>query len=203
MKKYIFILGLILIALMSLNATAIFYSVETNTGVKILEGDTPLPTNAIMANASTIRYTVQEKYLKVVDGVIVEKSAEEKHLIDLDPKYKNTDGTEMTAEQKKAVDDAIELDRQNSKSDMLKSLENLYVQFLTTDWTSTLRSNNIISATNTINVINTDTPQNITYLMQLRAVNRDSYINFASEFKLFEDGITKMGGRLEDCIIHN
>ena len=79
------------------------------------------------------------------------------------------------------------LKRQNDKPPLLKQLENLYVIYLTNDWTMCLHTNNIIPTNQVINVTNTSYIQNMLYLITLRAMNREQYIRSASEFKLFEE----------------
>ncbi len=142
-----------------------------------------------------------DKYKKTVDGVVVEMTEQEKHMVDLPDKYKKTvDGVvvEMTEQEKTDVDANLaetnrllriqfEVDRQNAKPALLKQIENLYIVFLTNDWTKMLQSKSIITTNTTINVTNTLYSQNMVYLMTLRAIDRDNYIKFASEFKLFEE----------------
>ena len=99
-----------------------------------------------------------------------------------------------------------EATRQASKSPMLKSVENIYVSFLTNEWTTALRAKGLISPTTTITVANTDSTANITYLMQLRqldtADNKPTYNYFAGEFDRIKNTILQLGGRMDDIIYH-
>jgi hypothetical protein len=144
--------------------------------------------------------------LKVVGGKIVAKTSAEVAFVNLPMKYKKqVDGVwvELTVEEKAVVDAAAETSRQAAKPAMQKTVENLYVQFLGSDWTDILRTNGIIGAEATITVENTDSTQNITYLMTLRAMDRVKYVQFASEFKLFEDTLReKFGTELSDARLH-
>lgn len=208
-------------------------------GVQIIDSNTPFPSNAVVKGASDIKNTINGRYLKIVNnqivpkdiseknfvdldikykkqenGIWVEMSTEEKYLVDLPAKYKKADGTEMSTEEKQAVDDAeklaadnaiiqAEIIRQNNKPIMLKTMENIYINFLTGDWTNILRTKGLITEDTTITVENTDSTQNIIYLMQLMSIDNDIYIKYASQFNLFEIAIvTKLGGTMADCKYH-
>jgi hypothetical protein len=232
MKKCIVSIGFLLVGALPAWALfyALPYAIEKDNlgGVVILEGGTPFPTNAVVRGAATIRYSTKGKYLKVVNGVVVPKTptekafvdlpakykklvdktwvemtAEEKHLVDLPDKYKNPDGSEMKPEQKAAVDAALEAARQEAKPVMLKQIENVYVPFLENEWTTVLREKRIIAPEYTVNVTNTTYDQNMTYLMTLRAMDKETYIKFASEFKIFDDTVReKFGASTGDAVIH-
>lgn len=152
---------IVLFSLISINAWALYYgepviiSGDNIGGVEIKNGDTPFPTNSVFPVPLELR-NLPAKYLKIVNGVIVEKTtteknfvdlnikykklvnnvwiemtAEEKRLVDLPAKYKNPDGSEMTQEQKAIVDAAEEAARQaeiqTAKPLVLKKAENAFL----------------------------------------------------------------------------
>jgi hypothetical protein len=134
-----------------------------------------------------------DKYKKTVDGVVVEMTEQEKNSVDADIIATN----ELLRIQ-------AEIDRQNNKNPMLKQIENLYVVFLTNDWTKILQSKSILSSNITINVTNTPYMQNMVYLMTLRAIDRDNYVKYASEFKLFEETINDVfSSSIGDVVWHD
>lgn len=87
-----------------------------------------------------------------------------------------------------------EAEWQESKSYMLKVIENTYIDFLTTVWTTALRNAGLIAIDYTITVDNTTEEQNINYLLQLRSLNFDDYNTCASEFSRFKSTILENGG---------
>lgn len=91
---------------------------------------------------------------------------------------------------------------QNSKSTLLKQVENLYVDFLTNDWTLVLRDKAIIATNVTITVDSTSESQNMTYLMQLRSLDKNIYYNMAGEFDRFKSVIIENGGIMSRVIKH-
>ena len=95
---------------------------------------------------------------------------------------------------------------QDAKSPTLKSLENMYVTFLTNDWTVALRGYSIIDNNTTINVTNTSESANVTYLMQVRALdtseNKPKYSYLKGEFESFKNQITERGGIMSFVISH-
>lgn len=206
------IFAAILCLLVTSSAWALYYGVPYSIdcdnlgGVTIRDGDTPFPQGAIVQGASDIRQSIAGKYLKVVDGKIVEKTVAEKAFVDLPNKYKKQVGgvwVEMSTEEKAAVDVAAETARQAAKSAMHKSIDNIYVTYLTNDWTILLRAKGFIAADYTINVTNTTETQNMTYLMMLRVVDKDSYLKYVTEFKVFDDTVRdKFGGTTGDAIWH-
>ena len=228
------IIATIVCLLFVVPAWALYYGVSYTIdcdnlgGVVIHTGDTPFPQGAIVGGAADVRQTIVGKYLKVVNGRIIEKavaekafvdlankykkqvggvwvemSAEEKHLVDLPEKYKKPDGSEMTPEEKAAVDAALEVARQAAKPVMLKQIENMYVTYLTNDWTILLRSKGIIETNFTVNVTNTTETVNMTYLMMLRVIDKDNYLKYVTEFKVFDDTVRdKFGSSTGDAVWH-
>lgn len=96
------------------------------------------------------------------------------------------------------TDTQAEAEWQNQKSSTLKSVENMYVDFLTNDWTMCLRGYGVIGSGSTITVTNTSEITNIGYLMQVRAAdtnaNKPTYSFMAGEFDRFKLVITGNGG---------
>jgi hypothetical protein len=99
-------------------------------------------------------------------------------------------------------DTAIENIWQVNKSSGLKTIENVYVDFLTNDWTACLRNRSIISNDVTITVDNTSEQGNIQYLLILRQVDKPDYYNMAGEFQRFKDNIVGNGGIMSKVIKH-
>jgi hypothetical protein len=157
-----------------------------------------------MTDAEKAFVDVPDKYKKTVDGVLVEMTAEEKHLVDVPAKYKNTDGTEMTTEQKTAVDAAEEAARQEAKPVVQKTLENMYITYLTNQWTGVLRGEGLIGAGDVVTVENTDALQNMQYLMYLRAIgSTTTYDYYSNEFGRFKNSLRDYyGSELSDCKWH-
>lgn len=110
--------------------------------------------------------------------------------------WKKEDNTwrAMTDVEKDAVLSAEQL----AKPIGLKVLENIYITFLTNEWTTCLRVCSLIPPTYTINVTNADTTSNTTFLLQLRvldvATNKPTYSYFKNEFSTFRENIVLMGG---------
>lgn len=81
---------------------------------------------------------------------------------------------------------------------MLITISTMYKTFLTDEWTQILRIYNIIDSTSTINYLNTSTPTNMMYLIQLRtldtATNKPTYSYYKSEFESFRINIERCGG---------
>lgn len=92
---------------------------------------------------------------------------------------------------------------QASKSANLKMLENIYVDFLTNDWTPLLRAKGIIAPDYTITVENTDEIHNIGYLISLRAIDKESYYKMAGEFERLKNNIIAQGGIMSKVRQHN
>ena len=225
------VLGLVLMTA-AINAQALYYGTpyaipgDNLGGVQISQGDSPLPTNAVMSGASDVRgvagrylklannriqmksaaeqsfVDLAAKYKKQVAGQWVEMSATEKYMVDLPAKYKHADGTEMSPDEKTAVDAAAEQARQDAKPAMLKQIENMYVSYLTNDWTMCLRDHALIGAEETVTVQNTVEVQNMAYLMTLRAIDHPVYLEMAEEFKLFQDTMVKFGSSAGDAVWH-
>jgi hypothetical protein len=157
-----------------------------------------------MSEAEMAFVDVPDKYKKTVDGVLVEMTAEEKHLVDVPAQYKNTDGSEMTTEQKTAVDVALEDARQAAKPVMQKTLENMYITYLTNQWTGVLREGGLIGTNDVVNVENTDALQNMQYLMYFRAIGSNAIYDYNSnEFSRFKNSLKDYyGADLADCKWH-
>jgi hypothetical protein len=146
MKKMIVILMLAFISSVEAN-DGLFWAAKTNaTQVLGLYRSTVSTPGAVqcvgtpaqylkMTDGAVVKMTDAEKafvdlpakYKKTVEGVLVEMTAEEKHMVDVPAMYKNPDGTEMTDEQKAAVDAAEEVARQAAKSAALKNAENNFL----------------------------------------------------------------------------
>ena len=145
-----------------------------------------------------------------VDGVwtdvwtVREMTAEEKHLVDVPAQYKNPDGSEMTVEQKAAVDVANVAAREAAKPVMQKTLENMYITYLTNQWTGVLREAGLIGASDVVNVENTDALQNMQYLMYFRAIGSTNVYDYCSnEFGRFKNSLKDYyGADLADCKWH-
>ena len=91
---------------------------------------------------------------------------------------------------------------QNNKSYNLKMMENIYIDFLTNDWTPLLRTKGIIAQDYVITVNNTDEQQNIAYLINLRSIDKISYYNMAGEFERLKNNITSNGGIMSKVKYH-
>ena len=92
---------------------------------------------------------------------------------------------------------------EDSKPYGLKLLENVYVDFLTNQWTATCRSYALIPTNYTITVDNTDEATNIGLLLTLRAINFDVYDKMAGEFDRLKNGIIGLGGIMSKCKKHD
>jgi len=155
MKKITICISSILLTVV--NSFGLYYGVPVTVpydninGVTVVNGETPFPTNAIFPVSIELR-SLSYNYLKIVNNTIVERStaekaftdlpakykkqvgglwvemtSEEKRIVDLPSKYKHPDGSEMTPEEKAAVDDAEEAARQDAKSLSLKKVENNFL----------------------------------------------------------------------------
>ena len=91
---------------------------------------------------------------------------------------------------------------QDNKSPSLKMMENIYIDFLTNDWTPLLRSKGIIAQDYTVMVDNTDEQQNIVYLLTLRSIDKPSYYNMAGEFERLKSNIVANGGIMSKVVYH-
>ena len=109
-------------------------------------------------------------------------------------KNDNNDWVEMTPEDIQARYDAM----QAAKPMELKTLENMYVTFLTNEWTTALRTAGIIAPDKTITVTNTDTTANMSYLIYLRQIdtqpNKPTYSYYKGEFATFRATFERMSG---------
>ena len=235
MKK---ILVSLMIGLLTISCYALEYVTDSKDGIVIQNGDTPFPEESVfpvpeMVHKLPVKYfkinittvtNIIEK-LGIVNNVItttyvtnytyvrtvVEKTADEKRIIDLPAKYRkyeNNQWIEFNQEEKDAVDkaeaDAIiaaqvaeELAFENNKSQVLKILENVYCDFLSRQWTTSLHTYNIVSNDVTITESNTTEIQNITYLLTLRAINWEVYGQMAGEFDRLKTAIKDNGGRMD------
>jgi hypothetical protein len=198
MKK-IGIYSMVLLLLLTIGlsiSNALTYAVLTTNGVFKVDGLTPIPTNAIWPIPSEL-LSVPDKYLKSNDGkTLQEANAAEKIIID----------SNIVA-QAELARQAAENVWQLNKSIQLKSLENMYVKFLTNEWTTVLRQYTVIPSTNTITVANTTSLQNINYLLQLRAmdtnITKNVYVYFKGELSDYRDNIERMGGSMDKVIYHS
>jgi hypothetical protein len=155
------LLVVVMVLCSALSSYALYYGVpvaiegDNTPGVTVMNGETPFPTNAVFPVPYALRQT-QAKYLKIVDGAIVERSAGEKAFVDLSlrykihsngvwvamsatdmtaldtpDKYKHEDGTVMDAVERAAADAAAaevaEIKRQAAKSTDYKRAENAYL----------------------------------------------------------------------------
>jgi len=157
-----------------------------------------------MSNSEKAFVDLPAKYKKISDGKVVEMSVEEKHLVDVPDKYKTPEGTEMTLEQKAAADREIEDKRQAAKPDMQKTLENMYITYLTKDWTKVLIEAHLIREDYVITVENTDTLQNIQYLLYFRTLGLTQIYDYHSnEFNRFKNTLKEYYHTdLDDCKWH-
>jgi hypothetical protein len=198
MKKIILMIVLAFVINVEAN-DGLFWAAKTD-GTQVIEiyrGTTPT-TGAAQWVGTPV------KYLKVVGGAVVEMTASEKHLVDVPAQYKNADGSEMTTEQKTAVDVALRDARQASKPVMQKTLENMYITYLTNQWTGVLREGGLIGANDVVNVENTDALQNMQYLMYFRAIGSNAIYDYNSnEFSRFKNSLKDYyGADLADCKWH-
>lgn len=83
---------------------------------------------------------------------------------------------------------------QQSKSLMLKSIENVYIDFLESEWTNILRNYSIIANDFTVTADNVDSSQNMQWLLILRAVHKETYYAMAGEFERFKNTVEELGG---------
>lgn len=99
-----------------------------------------------------------------------------------------------------------EAEWQNQKPTELKYLENLYINFLTNEWTTILQNNGVIATNYVITVENTSAQQNTTYLLMLRALdvapNKPTYSYFKSEFADLRNEIERLGGVMDKIVLH-
>lgn len=83
---------------------------------------------------------------------------------------------------------------------MLVAVINIYKSFLINEWTTCLRSFNLIQPEQTVDWENTDTTTNMLYIMQLRSldteVNKPTYSYFKNEFESFRINIERLGGNM-------
>lgn len=82
------------------------------------------------------------------------------------------------------------------KSSTLMFLENLYCDFLKNEWTPKLRSIGFIAADAEITVQNTESSQNIGYLLALKAMDKAEYSYYAGEFGRLKSMIEAEGGTM-------
>jgi hypothetical protein len=80
---------------------------------------------------------------------------------------------------------------QNDKPYLLKMVDNMYISFLTNDWTTVLRGYGLIASNQTITVTNTSSSQNIIYLITLKAYSKTDYYNMAGEFDRYRTQIER------------
>ena len=93
--------------------------------------------------------------------------------------------------------------RQTLKPTMQKVMENNYVKFLTNDWTTVLRAYQIIPATNTITVQNTDSAQNTMYLIELQGLDTGAFTACMSFFTAIKAQMKDaFNADLVDCVWH-
>jgi hypothetical protein len=111
--------------------------VPSDTGIQLVDSVWPLPegSTGVLSNMVPEGFDASKpQHYKFVDGVIVEKTTQEKASIDVfltvPSKYrKQVEGywVEMTAEEKAAVDAAEESERQMAKPLKLKIVENKFL----------------------------------------------------------------------------
>lgn len=102
---------------------------------------------------------------------------------------------------KEALDENL---YQSRKSTMLKTLENLYIQFLTTEWTPILRVKGLIDQSFTVTVNNTTEEQNVMHLLTIKALgDRDNYSYYSNEFIKYKFMIESRGGDMARIVLHN
>lgn len=92
---------------------------------------------------------------------------------------------------------------QINKPYALKMLENVYIDFLTNQWTSVLRSSGVISTNSVITVENTDEITNVGYLLYIRKIDFDTYNTMAGEFDRLKSAIIDYGGIMSKVIYHD
>lgn len=200
---------------------------EVNGYVQVKQSDIPLTEEWITENVSTLVYKgVPTKYMKIVNGVCLEKDDNERNIIDLpeiDRVYVNgqwqplsdeeINNRKMLEEQEKQLKQQelenerilAQLQRQQAKENnlLLCILDNSYIDFLTNRWTNTLRQYGLIQPDQTITVENTESKKNMEYLLMLRQININEYDFCADEFKRLKDTIESMGYNLAECIYHD
>jgi len=100
----------LVLVMVAVPVLALEYAVQQNGSVRFLRGSTPLPNNAVYPIPAEL-HSKPLGYLKVVDGKLAEKTAEEKAVMDLPEKYRKIDEVtgiwvEKTQEEKDAADAA-------------------------------------------------------------------------------------------------
>lgn len=149
----------------------------------IKDVNTPFPANAVFP-VPDFAQNVPLNYLRFTNDAIVMKSAEEIS----------------------AIQAAADAAWQSNKTATLKAIENIYVAFLTNDWTLCLRGYGIVSNDFTVYVTNTSESANTTYLMQLRTADTNSlkptYSFYAGEFDRFKYAIVQNGGIMSKVQTH-
>jgi len=164
------------------------YAITNQFGfsIEFINGKSPIPVGAAYPIPKEFE-DFPKKYLKIVDGKLLEKSTEEK---------KEADNLSLKFENQK------EVEFQNNKSQQLKLLENIYINFLKTIWINTLRKNNIINTKEIIDE-HTEEARNINYLMQLRSLDFSDYLIMAGEFDRLKYAIISNGGDMKKISSHN
>lgn len=145
---------------------------------------------------SVPKYGIDYKYLQTANGVIIDlwRIAEV-------PKPDYTNLPSVAA----SLTWYQEIKLQDSKPYLLKLIDNMYVTFLTNDWTKCLQANSIIASNQTITVTNTTSSQNILYLISLKNVSKTDYYNMAGEFDRYRNQIERewetLGWMKDDAMI--
>lgn len=91
---------------------------------------------------------------------------------------------------------------QTDKPVMLKIVENVYVSFLTNDWTTVLRTYSLIQSNFVVTVTNKSETENVTYLLYLKSLSKPDYYNMAGEFDRYKATIVGYGGIMSEVIWH-
>lgn len=128
-----------------------------------------------------VTYVVDYKYLQTANGIVLDvwKIPMAK------PDYTNlpSEADSLAWYQ--------EVKLQNDKPYLLKMVDNMYISFLTNDWTTVLRGYGLIESNQTITVTNTSSSQNIIYLITLKAYSKTDYYNMAGEFDRYRAQIER------------
>jgi hypothetical protein len=168
------------------------YAIEVNGKVELhnVQETSSIPQGAIISGAANY-YGTDTSLLKIVDGSIMFKTLE-----DLQAER------DAQAVAQAIADQVAEEAFQANKSDVLKSLENIYASFLTDMWTPALVNLGIIPADTTITHFNTDAVTNMGYLMQMRVINYAQYDLMAGEFDRLKQAIIDAGGDMSRIKVH-
>lgn len=88
------------------------------------------------------------------------------------------------------------------KSDNLKMVENMYLNFLKNEWTPKLQTLGFIPADREVTIQNTSVNETLMFLMMLKNVDKNEYSYYAGEFDRAKSMIEAEGGTLANVTYH-